>query len=113
MGLAEGFEVAAAEGIAGDGGVEGGFELAAGFVVPTGVDGQGRSGVGGGAPQCGGGLRWVMGSDGLVGALQELGGLGLMMGEGSHVGRQLLNGKGRFSGMNRFWRIYRVLLDGG
>ena len=113
MGLTEGFEVGAAEGIAGDGCVEGGFQLAAGFVVPAGVDGQGRGGMGGGAAQGCGGLRWVMGSDGPVGALEELGGLDLVVGDGSHVRRRLLDVRGRFTGMNRIWGIYRILLDGG
>ena len=51
VGLTEGFEVGAAEGLTHDVGVEDGFQLALGFVLPALMDGEGRGGMRGGATQ--------------------------------------------------------------
>jgi len=84
--VAQGFEVGAAEVVARDVGVEDGLQLTLGFVLPALVDGQRRGHVGGGAAQCRGSGGRVAGGDGPVGPAEELPGLGLVVGDGSHVG---------------------------
>ena len=83
--LAEGFLVGAAEVVGGDVGVDDRVELTAGFVPRALVDGEGGGDVGGGTAQGCGGRGRVVDGDGLVGAVEEFAGFGLMVGEGSHV----------------------------
>ena len=65
VGLAEGYEVGAAEGFVGDVGLEDEFKLTTGVVFPALMDGEGRGCVRSGAAQCHGGLMWVVRIDGL------------------------------------------------
>lgn len=85
VGLAKSLQVAAGEAVFGDGGMESVLQPGAGVVLAAVMDGQGRGDVRGGATERGCGLDGIAQGDDPVGAMQKLGGLVAMVGDGSHV----------------------------
>ena len=85
MDLPDGFEVVTLEAFSNYVGMQHILQLATGVVIETVMDGQGSDGVGVRPSQGHGGPGRVTVADGVVGALEEFGGFGLVELDGSHM----------------------------
>ena len=85
MDLPEGFEVVTLEALSKNIGLHHMVQLATGVMVAAVVDGHGGEGMGERPSEGHGGLRRVAVTDGVVGALEEFGGFGLVELDGSHL----------------------------
>ena len=85
MDLPEGFEVVTLKALSKYIGLDHILQLTTGVVVAAVVDGHGGEGMGERPSEGHGGLRRVAVADGMVGALEEFGGFGLVELDGSHL----------------------------